>query len=227
MQEIAKAKSPTQSKSLTLSDVNIRLAGRTLLALSATVMPGEILTVMGPSGSGKSTLLAYVGGFLDPAFDASGRVLIGDEDLTELAANRRHVGILFQDPLLFPHLSVGGNLLFAIPQAVKGHKARHELAEAALEEVGLAGFFERDPETLSGGQKARVALQRVLVSAPRFLLLDEPFSKLDAALRQQTRELVFSKAMAAGLPTILVTHDSAEAEAAGGPVIEIGAGEQA
>lgn len=222
MQEIAKARSPIQSKSLTLTDVEIRLAGRTLLALSATVMPGEILAVMGPSGSGKSTLLAYVGGFLDPAFDASGRVLVGDEDITELAANRRHAGILFQDPLLFSHLSVGGNVLFAIPQTVKGHKARRQLAEEALEEVGLAGFFDRDPETLSGGQKARVALQRVLVSTPRFLLLDEPFSKLDAELRQQTRELVFSKAKAAGLPTILVTHDSADAQAANGPVIEIG-----
>lgn len=227
MQEIAEANSRAGAKSLTLSNVEIRLGGRTLLALSATVMPGEILTVMGPSGSGKSTLLAYVGGFLDSAFGASGRVLIGDEDITELASNRRHVGILFQDPLLLPHLSVGGNLLFAIPQRVKGHEARRELAEAALEEVDLAGFFDRDPETLSGGQKARVALQRVLVSAPRFLLLDEPFSKLDTALRQQTRELVFSKAKAAGLPTILVTHDSADAKAAGGPVIEAAAGEEA
>ncbi|HXV31452.1 MAG TPA: ATP-binding cassette domain-containing protein [Sinorhizobium sp.] len=222
MQDIAKANSGVGSKSLTLSDVTIRLDGRTLLALSAKVMPGEILTVMGPSGSGKSTLLAFAGGFLDPAFDASGRVMIGDEDITELAANRRHAGILFQDPLLFPHLSVGGNILFAIPEAIRGHKPRRELAEQALDEVGLAGFFERDPETLSGGQKARVALQRVLVSGPRFLLLDEPFSKLDAALRQQTRELVFSKARAAGLPAVLVTHDRADADAAGGRVIEIG-----
>lgn len=222
MQDIAKANSRAGSKSLTLSDVAIRLDGRTLLALSATVTPGEILTVMGPSGSGKSTLLAFAGGFLDPAFDASGRVLIGDENITDLPANRRHAGILFQDPLLFPHMSVGGNILFAIPPAIKGRKMRRELAEQALDEVGLGGFFERDPETLSGGQKARVALQRVLVSAPRFLLLDEPFSGLDAALRQQTRELVFAKARAAGLPAILVTHDSADAEAAGGQIIEIG-----
>ncbi|ASY64858.1 ABC transporter, ATP-binding protein YnjD [Sinorhizobium sojae CCBAU 05684] len=222
MQDFARANSPTRSKSLMLSDVRIRLAGRTLLALSATVMPGEILTVMGPSGSGKSTLLAFAGGFLDPAFEASGKVLIGDEDLTGLAANRRHAGILFQDPLLFPHLSVGGNILFAIPQSVSGRRARRELAEQALDEVGLAGFFDRDPETLSGGEKARVALQRVLISAPRFLLLDEPFSKLDTALRQQTRDLVFFKARASRLPAVLVTHDEADAEAAGGLVIEIG-----
>lgn len=221
MQEIAEA------KSLTLADVAIRLTGRTLLAVSATILPGEVLTIMGPSGAGKSTLLAFAGGFLDPAFEVSGRILVGAEDLTQVPANRRHAGILFQDPMLFPHLSVGGNIAFAIPPAVKGHKARRALAEAALEEVGLGGFFDRDPETLSGGQKARVALQRLLVSAPRFLLLDEPFSKLDAALRQQTRELVFSKAKAAGLPTILVTHDSADAQAAGGRVIEVGSEEEA
>ncbi|APG82871.1 ATP-binding cassette domain-containing protein [Sinorhizobium americanum] len=211
-----------ETRPLTLSDVTIRLAERTLLAVSATVMPGEVLTIMGPSGSGKSALLAFAGGFLDPAFDASGRLLIGKEDLTNVAANRRHAGILFQDPLLFPHLSVGGNILFAVPPSVRGRETRHALAERALAEVGLAGFFDRDPETLSGGQKARVALQRVLVSAPHFLLLDEPFSKLDTALRQQMRELVFSRARAAGLPAILVTHDSADAEAAGGAVIEIG-----
>ncbi|QFI68212.1 ATP-binding cassette domain-containing protein [Sinorhizobium alkalisoli] len=222
MQDIANTIPATRSKSLMLSDVRIRLAGRTLLALSATVMPGEILTVMGPSGSGKSTLLAFAGGFLDPAFVASGQIVIGDEDLTRLAADRRHAGILFQDPLLFPHLSVGGNILFAIPQSIRGRRARRELAEQALDEVGLSGFFDRDPETLSGGEKARVALQRVLTSAPRFLLLDEPFSKLDMALRQQTRDLVFSKARASGLPAVLVTHDRADAEAAGGPVIEIG-----
>ncbi|MCA1442264.1 ATP-binding cassette domain-containing protein [Ensifer sp. IC4062] len=207
---------------LTLADVTIRLSDRTLLSVSATVMPGEVLTVMGPSGSGKSTLLAFAGGFLDPAFRVSGRVLVGDRDLTDVPANERRAGILFQDPLLFPHLSVGGNILFAIPQAVKGDKMRRQIAERALEQVGLAGFFDRDPETLSGGQKARVALQRTLVSAPRYLLLDEPFSKLDAALRQQTRALVFSKAKAAGVPIILVTHDGADAEAAGGRVVEVG-----
>ncbi|NRP69140.1 Molybdenum import ATP-binding protein ModC [Ensifer psoraleae] len=207
---------------LTLADVTIRLAERTLLSVSATVLPGEVLTVMGPSGSGKSTLLAFAGGFLDPAFRVRGRILIGSKDLTDLPANERRAGILFQDPLLFPHLSVGGNIMFAIPQAVKGHRMRRQVAEQALEQVGLAGFFDRDPETLSGGQKARVALQRTLVSAPRYLLLDEPFSKLDMALRQQTRALVFSKAKAAGIPIILVTHDSADAEAAGGRVIEVG-----
>jgi putative thiamine transport system ATP-binding protein len=184
---------------LILDRVTIALAGRTLLSLSHAVQPGEVLTVMGPSGSGKSTLLAYVGGFLDPV-----------------------AGILFQDPLLFPHMTVRGNIVFAIPPGVKGRAARRALADEALAGVGLDGLGDRDPDTLSGGQKARVALSRVLVSGPRMLLLDEPFSKLDADLRQQMRDLVFDKARASGLPVILVTHDEADAEAAVGPIIRIG-----
>ena len=207
---------------LFLDRVTISLGRRLLVALTHRVAPGEVLTVMGPSGSGKSTLLAYVGGFLDRAFEASGTVSVDGVDLTLLAAEDRHAGILFQDPLLFPHLSVGGNLLFAIPHSVRGRAARRAMAEAALDGVGLGGIAKRDPDTLSGGQKARVALARALLSAPRMLLLDEPFSKLDATLRQQMRQLVFAKARAGGLPVVLVTHDEADAAAAGGPVVRIG-----
>ncbi|MDH6231245.1 putative thiamine transport system ATP-binding protein [Mesorhizobium soli] len=207
---------------LFLDDVTIALNGHRLVSVTHSVAPGKVLTVMGPSGSGKSSLLAYIGGFLPPAFQASGRVFSGDIELTALPAEDRHAGILFQDPLLFPHMSVGGNLVFAIPETVKGKAARTALAEAALEGVGLGGMAARDPDTLSGGQKARVALARALLSSPRMLLLDEPFSKLDANLRGQIRELVFSKARAGGLPVLLVTHDEADAEAAGGAVIRIG-----
>ncbi len=207
---------------LFLDEVSIAIGGHALLAITHRVRAGEVLTVMGPSGSGKSALLAFIGGFLDPAFSASGRVFVAGLDLTAMAAEDRHAGILFQDPLLFPHMSVGGNLAFAVPPDVRGRTARRKLAEAALEDVGLAGLGGRDPDTLSGGQKARVALARVLLSSPRALLLDEPFSKLDAELRQQMRDLVFSKARASGLPILLVTHDAADAEAAGGPIIRIG-----
>lgn len=210
-------------KGLFLDTVSIALNGRVLLALTHHVAPGEVLTVMGPSGSGKSTLLAFIGGFLDPAFQASGRVFSGGIDLTSLPAEERHAGILFQDPLLFPHMSVAGNLVFAIPPDVKGKAARLARADTALAGVGLKGMGNRDPDTLSGGQKARVALARVLLSSPRALLLDEPFSKLDQDLRRQMRELVFARARDAGLPVILVTHDEADAEAALGPVIRIGA----
>ncbi len=209
-------------KGLILEGVSVDLAGRRLLAVDARVAPGEVLTVMGPSGSGKSSLIAHIGGFLDPAFTATGRVFAGGLELTALAAEDRHAGILFQDPLLFPHMSVGGNLLFAIPQAVGGRAERRAMAEAMLADVDLAGFLDRDPDTLSGGQKARVALARVLLSAPRMLMLDEPFSRLDAALRGQVRDLVFARARRRGLPVLLVTHDEADAEAAGGRVVVIG-----
>ncbi len=209
-------------KGLLLDDIRISLNGVPLLSVTHSIAPGEVLTVMGPSGSGKSTLLAFIGGFLDPAFSASGRVLIDDADITRFEAEDRHVGILFQDPLLFPHMTVAGNLVFAIPPGVKGSTQRRELADAALSGVDLAGFGERDPDTLSGGQKARVALARVLIAEPRALLLDEPFSKLDAALRQQMRELVFAKARDKGLPTLLVTHDEADAQAAGGAIVQVG-----
>ena len=207
---------------LHLDNVTIALGGKPLLAVTARVAPGEVFTVMGPSGSGKSTLLAFIGGFLDRAFTASGRVFSDGVDLTAMPAEDRHAGILFQDPLLFPHMSVAGNLLFAIPAEIRGRAARNALAEAALDGVGLAGLGARDPDTLSGGQKARVALARTLLSNPRMLLLDEPFSKLDAELRQQTRELVFTRARAMALPVVLVTHDEADASAAGGPVLRIG-----
>ena len=211
----------TDNQGLLLSDVRIMLRERLLVALDAQVRGGETLTVMGPSGSGKSTLLAYLGGFLDPVFSATGRVEVDGVELTALAAEKRHAGILFQDPLLFPHLSVADNIAIAIPADIKGRKQRRALAEAALEDAGLAEFGDRDPDTLSGGQKARVALQRVLVSRPRLLLLDEPFSKLDANLREQTRHLVFDRARRAGLPVVLVTHDAEDARAAGGRVHKV------
>ena len=205
---------------LRLDDVRIRLNGVELLHLSETIEPGDILTVMGPSGSGKSSLLAYVGGFLDANFEASGDVSLGGQKLTGLPAHERHTGILFQDPLLYPHMSVGENLLFAIPAKVTGNQ-RKEAALNALAQAGLEGFFDRDPATLSGGQKARVALMRVLVSQPRALLLDEPFSKLDASRRDHIRQFVFDEAKSQNLPTLLVTHDEADAKAAGGKIIDL------
>jgi putative thiamine transport system ATP-binding protein len=207
---------------LILENVAITLGGRPLLAVNAHVQKGAVLTIMGPSGSGKSSLLAFIGGFLDPVFTATGRVISDGKVLTDLPPQDRHAGILFQDPLLFPHMSVGGNLAFALSSELKGREARRERCEFALENIGLDGFYDRDPDSLSGGQKARVALARVLLSEPRALLLDEPFSKLDMELRGQMRELVFDKAKTRGLPMILVTHDPSDAEAAGGEILRIG-----
>jgi putative thiamine transport system ATP-binding protein len=207
---------------LIFDKVVITLAGRDLISLDRSIAPGEVLTVMGPSGIGKSTLLAHAAGFLDPAFAARGRVLSGETELTGLPPHQRRLGLLFQDPLLFPHMSVGENIAFALPPELHGRARRRQAVAAALADVELAGFEARDPATLSGGQKARVALMRVLESQPRALLLDEPFSRLDAALRDQIRQLVFAKARERGLPVLLVTHDRADAEAAGGPVVDYG-----
>ncbi|SDT88545.1 ATP-binding cassette domain-containing protein [Stappia sp. ES.058] len=213
----------TPAHGLRFDDVRITRAGQPLIALDAEVRPGEVLTVMGPSGVGKSTLLAYAAGFLDPVFSATGAVLVDGTDVTRLAAHERHMGLLFQDALLFPHLSVGENLAFALPPRLRGRATRRAAIADALEEVGLSGLEDRDPATLSGGQKARVALMRVLVSAPRALLLDEPFSRLDMALRGQIRDLVFDMARARGLPVLLVTHDEADAAAADGAVVTLNA----
>ncbi len=207
---------------LRLEGVEIALQGRVLIpALDLTVAAGQAVTLMGPSGSGKSTLLAFLCGTMDPAFVARGRVHVNGLEVTALPPEQRKLGILYQDDLLFPHLSVGGNLAFGLTAAIRGRAARRERIEAALVEAGLAGFAERDPATLSGGQRARVALLRVLLSEPRALLLDEPFGRLDAALRQDFRRFVFDHAASRGLPVLLVTHDEADANAAGGPVIRL------
>ena len=200
---------------LRLDAATILAAGRPLFApLTLVILPGTVTTLMGPSGSGKSSLRAWACGTLDPALRGAGRVRLGDADITALPAERRRIGILFQDDLLFPHLSVGANLGFGLPPG-PGRRAR---IDDALVQAELPGMAARDPATLSGGQRARVALMRALLSQPRALLLDEPFGRLDAALRGRFRQFVFGHAAAAGLPVLLVTHDPDDAAAAGGPV---------
>ncbi|MEM1267311.1 MAG: ATP-binding cassette domain-containing protein [Pseudomonadota bacterium] len=201
---------------LVLEDVRIMLGNDVLVSISAEIRPGEVLTVMGPSGSGKSTLLAYLTGTLAPEFRASGAARLNGRPIDGLATEARRIGILFQDHLLFPHLSVAENLAFGLAQ---GTAKRRQRVEAALAEVGLQGFGPRDPATLSGGQRARVALMRTLLATPEALLLDEPFARLDAELRDQTRSLVFRSVR--DLPVVLVTHDLADAAAAGGAVVDV------
>jgi putative thiamine transport system ATP-binding protein len=207
---------------LTLRDVTISLGPDVLIdRLSLEIAPGEVVTVMGPSGAGKSSLLAFVCGTLDPAFSATGSVAVAGEAIERLPPQARRVGILFQDDLLFPHLSVGGNLAFGLSPEIRGRAARAARVEEALVEAELAGFADRDPASLSGGQRARVALMRTLLAAPRALLLDEPFSKLDADLRGRVRRFVFEHARLRGLPMLLVTHDPDDAAAAGGRILSL------
>ncbi|SEL35582.1 ATP-binding cassette domain-containing protein [Jannaschia helgolandensis] len=205
---------------LTIQNIEICRNGLPLLAVDAHVRPGDVLTLMGPSGSGKSTLLSAIMGDLAPAFRATGHVLLDGRDLTDMPPEARHIGILYQDPLLFPHLDVAANLAFGLPRGGT-RKARRDTVTAALAEIGLQGYGPRDPATLSGGQAARVALMRTLLSKPCALLLDEPFSKLDDGLRDQIRKLVFDRIRAVGIPALLVTHDKADATAAGGQVIRL------
>lgn len=187
--------------------------------LSLSVPAGQIVTVMGASGVGKSTLLDYVGGHLTAGFHATGGVTLGGQDMTRLHAEARRIGILFQDALMFPHLSVGDNLAFGLRAHVRGRAARRAAVDAALEQAGLAGFAMRDPATLSGGQRARAALMRTLLAEPAALLLDEPFSKLDTDLREEVRRFVFDHIRARAIPVLMVTHDASDAKAAGGEVV--------
>lgn len=205
---------------LDLQGVKITLGDRTLVDLTLAIPAGQIVTIMGPSGSGKSTALAALTGTLAPGFRLSGRILLNGKDITHLPTRARSIGLMFQDAVLFPHLSVGQNLAFGLPAHIRGRAARQARVDQALESAGLHGFAHRDPATLSGGQKARVALLRTLLADPCALLLDEPFSRLDTDLRAQIRSFVFDRAAQAGIPTLLVTHDTEDAHAAGGPVLD-------
>ncbi|MBC8258215.1 MAG: ATP-binding cassette domain-containing protein [SAR324 cluster bacterium] len=206
---------------LKLENISLIINSKALFtALNIEVHAGQVTTVMGPSGSGKSSLLAHLCGTLAPVFQTSGKISLHDRVINNLPPEARKIGILFQDDLLFPHLSVGENLAFALPAIIK-HRERKNIIEQALQEIELSGMSERDPAGLSGGQRARVALMRTLLAEPQALLLDEPFSKLDLELRGRFRELVFSHAEKNNLPVLLVTHDPADAKAAGGPIITL------
>jgi putative thiamine transport system ATP-binding protein len=199
---------------LELQTVTLTLEGRILIApLSLQIANGEIVTVMGRSGSGKSSLLSYIGGDLSDAFDAQGKVVLNGQSLLNIPPEQRGVARLFQDDLLFPHMTVGENLLFAVPRLSKPDRVA--MMRRALQRAELEGFEHRPPHTLSGGQRQRVALMRALLAKPKAILLDEPFSKLDQTLRNQMRDYVFSHIRERGIPAVLVTHDRDDAPTEG------------
>lgn len=200
---------------LMVKDVSLSLRQTTLLHnVSFEVQPGEILTLMGPSGSGKSSLFAWMIGALPGDFRATGELWISARRCDALPTERRGLGLLFQDALLFDHFNVGQNLLLALPAAVKG-EARKQQVNDALDAADLSGFSHRDPATLSGGQRARVSLLRALLARPQALLLDEPFSRLDKNLRDQFRRWVFAEVRARQIPVVQVTHDEDDIPADG------------
>ncbi len=193
---------------LSVRHCSVFYAARPLLQeINFEVAPGEVITLMGPSGVGKSTLLSWMIGALPAPFSATGELLLNGKRCDTLPTERRRIGILFQDALLFPHLNVGQNLAMAIPAAEKGRLHRQTLVEQALSDTELEGFAGRDPATLSGGERARVSVLRALLARPEALLLDEPFSRLDQALRAQFRQFVWHVASRQALPVVLVTHD--------------------
>lgn len=205
--------------SLTLEEVSVEFQGKKLFGpVSLTVSRGRIATVMGPSGCGKSTLLAAIAGSLDYGFTLKGEILLNSRRLNEVRMEKRKVGILFQDDLLFPHLDVHGNLAFGLPEGLSRDEREFRIM-GSLARTGLEEFARRDVATLSGGQKARVSLLRTILAEPEALLLDEPFSKLDKPLRVSFREFVREQVMERNIPALLVTHD--EEDSCGGQVLEL------
>ncbi|HVT60224.1 MAG TPA: ABC transporter ATP-binding protein [Thermoanaerobaculia bacterium] len=202
-------------------------ATRVLHGLSLDLGEGEVLALLGPSGSGKTTALRLIAGFETPD-PGGGRILVGGEDVTGLPPAKRRFGMVFQHYALFPHLSVGGNISFGLEgrrsfglegRGAGGAGAGRRLdgpeiaarVAAALALVDLAGFERRRVGEISGGQQQRVALARALAPEPRVLLLDEPLSNLDPALRERTRRELRRAIERVGITTLLVTHEQEEA----------------
>lgn len=176
--------------------------------LSLRIEAGEIVSLLGPSGCGKTTLLRILAGLLPPS---SGEVRFDGASVLRLPPERRGAVLVFQKPLLFPYLTVGENIAFGLRmRQIPAGEIRERVAEA-LGWVQLEGYQDRPPETLSGGQEQRVSLARGLVTRPRVLLLDEPFSALDESLRAEMRLLLRRLHRELGMTTLFVTHDQVEA----------------
>ena len=173
---------------------------------------GKLIGLLGPSGCGKSTMLNLLSGLLTPT---SGKIYFGDDDVTNLPAENRGVGLVFQNYALYPHLTVKQNITFPLENRKgKDKLTKEQMSEKAMEAAKLVqidALMDRKPSELSGGQQQRVAIARALVKMPRILLLDEPLSNLDARLRLQTREEIRRIQTTTGITTVFVTHDQEEA----------------
>ncbi|PSW21311.1 ABC transporter ATP-binding protein [Photobacterium sanctipauli] len=192
---------------LSVENLTINNQAQPLFApVSFTIQPGEVVALMGPSGCGKSTLLSVIAGHLSAAFNFQGTVQLEQRDVLSLTPDQRNIGIVFQDDLLFPHLTIRENLIFGIPKS-HDHKLRITKANQTLAALGLSALADKMPNEVSGGQRARISLMRMLLSEPKAVLLDEPFSKLDKALRQEFREFVFEQIAQRKIPALMVTHD--------------------
>ncbi|MDP6219099.1 MAG: ATP-binding cassette domain-containing protein, partial [Alphaproteobacteria bacterium] len=206
---------------LRLDDITISIGDNAPLiaGLSVDIAAGSLRLIQGASGSGKSTLLSVISGTAGGAVRAKGDVVLNGRLVSTLDAEDRRIGLMFQDPLLFPHMTVGDNLAFALAPAHRHNRQQH--VTAALELTGLGGFADRDPATLSGGQASRVALMRSLLAEPEALLMDEAFSALDPELRNAFGGFVRAQIRDRGIPALLVSHDAADAAFADDGIIHI------
>lgn len=197
---------------LKIEDLSKQFSQKTIFsAININISKGEIVALLGPSGCGKSTLLRMICGLESVEV---GSISFSDVDEamdSEVANIHQSVGLIFQKPVLFPHLSVAGNIILGMSKP-PSRKLRNEVAEKYLEDVGLSGFSKNSVETLSGGEAQRVCLVRALISEPKLLLLDEPFSSLDVKSRRkiaiETKQILKKK----GISALHVTHDPEEAK---------------
>lgn len=192
---------------LELRNIHVSRGDFTLKA-DLTISPGTHTAVIGPSGSGKSTLLSLIAGFLAPD---TGRVVWSGTDLTETTPGKRPISILFQDQNLFPHLTAAQNIGLGLRPDLRLDRAQRDQVAAVLAQVGLAGFSDRKPANLSGGQQSRVALARILLRAHPILLLDEPFAALGPALKSEMLMLLDQITADMGTTVLMVTHDPEDA----------------
>ena len=211
---------PKRREMLQVTDLRFGYDAPLVRGLNFTIKAGKIRLLHGPSGCGKSSLLAILSGTTDKMLKWQGQITLNQVEIGQLPAAQRCVGLMFQDPLLFPHMTVGDNLAFGLTTARTGWAERRQAVLDALQECGLDGFAERDPASLSGGQKARVALMRALLAAPKMLLLDEAFSSLDPDLRQSFGKFVASQVAARQIPALLVSHDAGDKSLTSGAIIK-------
>ncbi|TYS63455.1 ABC transporter ATP-binding protein [Sutcliffiella horikoshii] len=206
------------SEKIVIENVSKKYGEKSIIRhMNLTINQGEIISVVGPSGSGKSTLLKCLAG-LEPV--SAGTIKVGQKDITSMQANQRPIVMMFQQPLLFPHMTVLENVMIGLSFKRKGSKAkRKELATNFLMKVGLDGYGKNYPYELSGGQQQRVALARALITNPQLLLLDEPFSSIDNEKRDELRLWVRNLLKEEGIASLFITHDIEEAMLMGDRVV--------
>ena len=197
------------TKPIVVEDLTKRFGGFAAVSdVTFTAPEGAVTALLGPSGSGKSTVLRMIAGLEEPT---SGRIWMGEEELTAVSVQERRVGFVFQHYALFRHMTVADNVSFGLDVRKESKQAQRARVDELLELVQLAHYRERYPDQLSGGQRQRVALARALAPRPQVLLLDEPFGALDARVRQDLRRWLDDLHRELGVTSLLVTHDQEEA----------------